>query len=148
MIMPCLQINENNCRSWLLSEFTQTQIRYTTLLDKISTLKRKLLVISSQNFSCELNSSRTYSLQKTSYLPLRLYYQVSETVPLKMTQSWSWDSRKAVAKKKTYNSRLHLKNTVYTLWLEGWGFHTNPFCLFLKKFSDDLYSEASIIQLV
>ena len=56
------KITEDNCRLQLFSEFIQTQNSYPTSLDKISILTWKLLVISSQNFSCELNFERTYSL--------------------------------------------------------------------------------------
>ena len=61
------KLTENNCCSRLFSEFTQTQKRYPTSLDKASILTLKLLVIWSQNFSCELNS-----FQNISYLSLRL----------------------------------------------------------------------------
>ena len=68
---------------WLLYKFTIMIVAHTTFLrvhsnskevslDKISILTWKLLVISTQNFSCELNSQRTYSLQNISYLSLRL----------------------------------------------------------------------------
>ena len=63
---------KNNCRLRLFSEFIQTHKRYPTSLDKKSILTWKLLVISSQNFSYELNSKRTYSLQNISYMLLRL----------------------------------------------------------------------------
>ena len=42
------------------------------LLKKISTLIWELFIISSQNFSCQLNSQRTHSLQNISYLSLSL----------------------------------------------------------------------------
>ena len=67
------KFTENYYPSRLFSEFIQTQKRYPTSLDKICILTWKLLVISSWNFSCELNSKRTYSLQNISYLLLRLY---------------------------------------------------------------------------
>ena len=41
------KFTENNCHSWLLSEFIQTQKRYPTSFDKILILTWKLLVISS-----------------------------------------------------------------------------------------------------
>ena len=66
------KFTRSNCCLWLFSEFIQTQKRYPTSLDKISNLTWKLLVISSENFSCELNSLRTYSLQNISYHSLRL----------------------------------------------------------------------------
>ena len=50
------KFTENHCRLRLFSEFIQTQKRYPTSLDKIRILTWKLLVISSWNFSCELNS--------------------------------------------------------------------------------------------
>ena len=56
------KFTKNNCCSWLFSKLIQTQKGYPTLLDKISIVTWKLLLISSQNFSCELNSQRTYSL--------------------------------------------------------------------------------------
>ena len=51
------KFTENYCCLWLFSEFIQTQKRYPTSLDKISILTWRLLVISSEHFSCELNSS-------------------------------------------------------------------------------------------
>ena len=54
------------------SMIVKTQKRYSTSLDKISTLTWIILVISSQTFSCELNTSRMYSLQNILYLSLRL----------------------------------------------------------------------------
>ena len=63
---------ETNCHLRLFSEFIQTQKRYPTSLDKISVLTQKLLAILSQNFSYEINSQRTYSLQNISYLSMRL----------------------------------------------------------------------------
>ena len=45
---------------------------HSTSLHKISIVTGKLLVISSQHFSCELRSSRTYFLRDISYLSLRL----------------------------------------------------------------------------
>ena len=46
-----------NCQIYrLFSEFIQTKKRYPICLDKIRILTRKLPVISSQIFSCELNS--------------------------------------------------------------------------------------------
>ena len=41
------KFTENYCRSWLFSEFIQTQKRYPTSLDKIRKLIWKLLIISS-----------------------------------------------------------------------------------------------------
>ena len=61
---------ENFCRFRLFAELIQTQKRYSTSLDKVRILTWKLL-ISSENFSFELNSLRTYSLQDISYLSLR-----------------------------------------------------------------------------
>ena len=57
---------DNNCCSRLFPEFIQTQKRYPTSLDKMSILTQKWLAISSQNFSCWLNS-----LQNISYRSLR-----------------------------------------------------------------------------
>ena len=54
-----MRVYKPNFRSWLFFEFIQTQKRYAISLDKIRILTWKLLVISSQNFSCELNSQRT-----------------------------------------------------------------------------------------
>ena len=68
LIMDCLQITENNCRKRLFTKFIQTQKKYPAPMDKISILTWRLFVILSQNFSCERNSSRTYSLQNISYL--------------------------------------------------------------------------------
>ena len=59
------KFNDNNCLLRLFSEFIQTQKRYPTSLDKISILTWKAPVISSQNFSSELNSQRTCSLTIT-----------------------------------------------------------------------------------
>ena len=56
------KITKNISCSQLFSKFFQTRKRYPISLLKISILTRKLLVISSQNSSCELNSWRTYSL--------------------------------------------------------------------------------------
>ena len=67
------RFTENNCRLRLFPEFIQTQKRYPTSPDKISMLTWKLLVISSQIFSSEPNSQRTYCSQNISYLSLRLY---------------------------------------------------------------------------
>ena len=63
--MACLQIYQellvnlyptpNYCHLWLFSEFIQTQNRYPTSFDKIHNLTWKLLVISNENFSSELN---------------------------------------------------------------------------------------------
>ena len=50
------KFNMNYCRSRLFSEFIRTQKRYPTSLDKICILTWKLLVKSSLNFACELNS--------------------------------------------------------------------------------------------
>ena len=52
------KFTENNCRLRLSTTFIQTQKRYPTSLDKMSILIWKLFIISSQNFSCELNSHR------------------------------------------------------------------------------------------
>ena len=60
------------CRLQLFSKLIQTQKKYPTSLDKISIITWKLLFISSQIFSCELNLKRTYSLQNISYLLLWL----------------------------------------------------------------------------
>ena len=57
------KFTENVCRLRLFSGFTQTKIRYPSSFDNISIITWKLLIISSQNFSCEVNSYRTYSLQ-------------------------------------------------------------------------------------
>ena len=62
----------NNCRVLLFSKFIQTQRRYPTFLEKIIIPARKLQVISSQNFSCELNSSRNYPLENISNLSLQI----------------------------------------------------------------------------
>ena len=53
----------NNLHLRLFSRFTKFQKRYPNSLDKISIQTWKLLVISSQNFSCELDTWRTYFLQ-------------------------------------------------------------------------------------
>ena len=50
------KFTENYCRSWLFTDFIQTQKRCSTSHDKMRILIWKLLVISSQNVSCELNS--------------------------------------------------------------------------------------------
>ena len=49
------KFTKNYCHSWLFSEFIQTQKRYPTSFDKIHNLTWKLLVISNENFSSELN---------------------------------------------------------------------------------------------
>ena len=49
------KFTENDCHLWSFSEFIQTRKMYPTYLDKIIVLTWKLLVISSQNFPCELN---------------------------------------------------------------------------------------------
>ena len=46
---------ENNCRSWIFSNFIQNQKVYSVSSDKISILTWKILVILSQNFSSEKN---------------------------------------------------------------------------------------------
>ena len=51
------KIAENNCRFLLFTNFIQTQKRHPTSLDKTSILTGRLLFTSSQNFSCERNSS-------------------------------------------------------------------------------------------
>ena len=66
------KINENDCSLRFFVEFIKTQKRYPTSFDKISIISWKLLAISSQNFSCKLKSSRTYSLWHESYLSLQL----------------------------------------------------------------------------
>ena len=56
----------------LVCGFTMNPLkRFLTSPDKISILTWRLLVTSSQNFSCELNSSRSYSFRNFSYLSLR-----------------------------------------------------------------------------
>ena len=65
------KFTENYCPSRFFSEFIQTQKRYPTSPDKIRILTWKLLVTSGWNFSSELNSYITYSLQNISYLSLR-----------------------------------------------------------------------------
>ena len=50
------KINESNCCSRLFAKFIQTQKSYPTSLDKMRILTWRLLVISSQFFSCELTS--------------------------------------------------------------------------------------------
>ena len=67
LIMANYKLIKNNC---CLRVFIQK--RYHTFLDKISILTWRLLVISSQNFSCELNSFRTFSLRIISYILLQL----------------------------------------------------------------------------
>ena len=67
------KFTENDCRLQLFLEFIQTRNRYPTYLDKISVLTWKQLVISSQNFPCNLNSQITFSLQDISYPSPRLW---------------------------------------------------------------------------
>ena len=50
------KFTENYCRLRLFSEFIQTQKRYPTSLNKIRIVTWELLVISSEDFSCDLNS--------------------------------------------------------------------------------------------
>ena len=69
------KIMENNCLSQLFPEFIQTQRRYPTSLNKISILNWTLVIVSSQNFSFELNSSRTFSSWSVSYISLWLQVQ-------------------------------------------------------------------------
>ena len=65
------KIFKNNCCPGLRAKFIQTQKWcYLTSLVKINILAWRLLVISSQTFSCKLNSSRAYSLWNMSYLLL------------------------------------------------------------------------------
>ena len=64
------KIIENDCRSEPFAEFIQTQKKYFISLDKISIPIWMLLVISSQNYSCELNSSRTYCLRNIISVPV------------------------------------------------------------------------------
>ena len=45
--------------------------RYPTFHDKVNILTWTTFVVSDQSFSCELNSTRTCSLQNVSYLSLR-----------------------------------------------------------------------------
>ena len=55
------KFNENNCCLRLFSKFIQAQKIFPNSIEKISILTWKPLVISIQNFSCELNSTKTYS---------------------------------------------------------------------------------------
>ena len=64
--------SENNRQSILSAERIQTQKRYPTSLDKISIVTWRPLITPSQNFSCELDSWRTYSLRNISHLSLQL----------------------------------------------------------------------------
>ena len=66
------KFTKNNCCLQLFAKFIPTQKRCPISLDKISILTWKLLFISSQNFPCELNSQRAYSLSNISYLSLQL----------------------------------------------------------------------------
>ena len=69
------KFNDNNCRLRLFSEFIQTQkkVSYLPWQNKYANLKTTfVVVVSSQNFPCELNSQRTYFLQNISRLSLRL----------------------------------------------------------------------------
>ena len=66
------QITENTCFLRYFTELIQNQKRYPPSLDGISILTWRLHVISNQNFSCELSSSRTFSLRNISNLSLRL----------------------------------------------------------------------------
>ena len=66
------KIAENNCRFLLFTNFIQTQKRHPTSLDKTSILTGRLLFTSSQNFSCERNSSGTHSLWNILFLSLWL----------------------------------------------------------------------------
>ena len=51
---------KNNCRSRHFTVFIQTQKRHPTSFHKIRILTEKLLLISRQKFSCDINSSGTY----------------------------------------------------------------------------------------
>ena len=62
------KFTENYCSLQLFPEFIQAQKRYPTSLDKIRILAWKLLVISSQNFSCELNSLWELTPSKISHI--------------------------------------------------------------------------------
>ena len=61
------KLAEKHCRLRLFSEFVQTQKRYPTSFDKLIILTWKLLVTSSQIFTCELKSRRT-TLCKISHI--------------------------------------------------------------------------------
>ena len=54
---------ENNCLLLPFIELIQTRKMYPTYLHKIGILFWRWLVLTSQIFSCKLNSSRTYSLR-------------------------------------------------------------------------------------
>ena len=82
------KVTENNCDSRLFVKFIQTQKSYLISLDEISSSTWSLLVISSQIFSCEIDSSRTYFLQNVSCLPLRLslfYMSIRFSFPMTVT---------------------------------------------------------------
>ena len=66
------KVTKNDCRLRIFIPFIQTKKLYPSFLEEKSILSWKLFTISSQNFSCELNSSRTYSLQNISHLSQRL----------------------------------------------------------------------------
>ena len=87
-ICMAYKITENNCDSRLFVKFIQTQKSYLISLDEISISTWSLLVISSQIFSCEIDSSRTYFLQNVSCLPLWLslfYMSIRFSFPMTVT---------------------------------------------------------------
>ena len=71
MVMASLQNCGELLLLWLFSEFLQTQKRYPKSLDKGAILNCRLLVLSRQKFSCQLNSPRTHFFRNISYLLLR-----------------------------------------------------------------------------
>ena len=71
IVVFAYKITENYCRLRQFAEFIQIQeVPYLSWLNKY--FNWKTICISSQNFSCELNSSKTCFLWHISYLSLRL----------------------------------------------------------------------------
>ena len=79
--------------------FIQTHKRYPTSLENIGIISWRLFVISSQNFSCELNYLRPHSLRNFSYLLLRF-----EVVLVVLYNA------KKVSHSKTYISNVKLNH--------------------------------------
>ena len=76
-LWPVCNITENSCCLRLFVDFIQTQKRYPISLNKISIRSWKVLVISRQNFSCELNRLRSFFLRNISCLSqwLNVYFE-------------------------------------------------------------------------
>ena len=83
------KITDNSSGSRLFAEAIHTPKWYPTSFDKVSILTWGLLVISKQNFSFDLNSSRTYSLENISYMSWSLVHTYN-TCKIENKEFSSW----------------------------------------------------------